>query len=596
MASKPSLPKGTRDFSPIEVAKRQYIIQKIKTNFEKFGFQPIETPSFENSETLMGKYGEEGDRLIFKILDSGDYLEKANEDIFLNDEISFSIYISTQNIFREITNYLINKKLYNIEHIDDSVFQNLIKDKEICDELNKKFNEWTTIYVFRDLNLGKLFKNVLIKNQEYILISIIDFIWNLGAGYSEKKISKYLERDLIEANRTNIKKLSLFLKNKLKNETEIIGANSNSVSKLISEKALRYDLTVPFARYVVQHQNDIEFPFKRYQIQPVWRADRPQKGRFREFFQCDADVVGSTSLWQEVELVQLYDAVFFDLGLEGVTIKINNRKILSGIAEVIGASDKLIDFTVALDKLDKVGEDGVKKEMLEKGISEIAIEKVQPLFNFSGTIQEKIQKLSALLSSSIEGMKGVQELQFICKNVTDLGLKTATLDLDVTLARGLNYYTGAIFEVAAPKSVEMGSIGGGGRYDDLTGIFDSKNKMSGVGISFGLDRIYLVIEQLNLFPETVTIAPKALFLNFGEKEAFYCMKAITELRNLGIKVEMYPDNAKVAKQFMHADKRGISFAILVGENEINENKFSLKNLVSGEQEFLNFEELKNRLN
>jgi histidyl-tRNA synthetase len=455
MASKPSLPKGTRDFSPIEVAKRQYIIQKIKSNFEKFGFQPIETPSFENSETLMGKYGEEGDRLIFKILNSGDFLSKVNP-----------------------------------EHLE-------LKD-------------------------------------------------------------------------------------------------STKITSSISEKALRYDLTVPFARYVVQHQNDIEFPFKRYQIQPVWRADRPQKGRFREFFQCDADVVGSTSLWQEVELVQLYDAVFFDLGLEGVTIKINNRKILSGIAEVIGASDKLIDFTVALDKLDKIGEDGVKKEMLEKGISEIAIGKVQPLFNFSGTIQEKIKKLSDLLSSSIEGMKGVQELQFICDNITNLGLKTAVLDLDVTLARGLNYYTGAIFEVAAPKSVEMGSIGGGGRYDDLTGIFGLRN-MSGVGISFGLDRIYLVIEQLNLFPETVTIAPKALFLNFGEREAFYAMKAITELRNSGIKVEMYPDNTKVAKQFMHADKRGIPFAILVGENEINENKFALKNLLSGEQIVLDFDELKFKL-
>lgn len=293
MASKPSIPKGTRDFSPTEVAKRQYIIQKIRTHFETFGYQPIETPSFENSETLMGKYGEEGDRLIFKILNSGDYLAKANE--------------------------------------------------------------------------------------------------------------QYLQEK-----------------------------DSNKLTSSISEKALRYDLTVPFARYVVQNQNDIVFPFKRYQIQPVWRADRPQKGRFREFYQCDADVVGSTSLWQEVELVQLYDAVFTDLGLEGVTIKINNRKILSGIAEVIGASDKLIDFTVALDKLDKIGEDGVKKEMMEKGISEMAIEKVQPLFHFTGTIQEKIEKLSTLLSASTEGMKGVEELQFICENVSNLGLSSAILDFRVT--------------------------------------------------------------------------------------------------------------------------------------------------------------------
>nr|WP_309760277.1 histidine--tRNA ligase [Flavobacterium sp.] len=455
MASKPSIPKGTRDFSPTEVAKRNYIIQIIKGNFEKFGFQPIETPSFENSDTLMGKYGEEGDRLIFKILNSGDYLAKANP-------------------------------------------------------------------------------------------------------------------------------------------THLENKDSTKLTASISEKALRYDLTVPFARYVVQHQNDIEFPFKRYQIQPVWRADRPQKGRFREFFQCDADVVGSKSLWQEVELVQLYDTVFTELGLESVTVKINNRKILSGIAEVIGASDKLIDFTVALDKLDKIGEDGVKKEMIEKGISETAIQKVQPLFNFTGTISEKLNQLSVLLAESIEGMKGVEELRFICDNVAELGLSTAILDLDVTLARGLNYYTGAIFEVAPPKSVAMGSIGGGGRYDDLTGIFGLKN-MSGVGISFGLDRIYLVVEELNLFPNTVTATSKALFINYGDTEAFYAMKAIKELRNAGVKVELYPDAAKVAKQFQHADKRGIPFAIVLGEQEIAGNTFSLKNLESGEQVSLDFEGLKKAL-
>ena len=449
MAQKPSIPKGTRDFSPAEVAKRNYIFSTIKTNFEKFGFQPIETPSFENSETLMGKYGEEGDRLIFKILNSGDYLAKADA--------------------------------------------------------------------------------TLLENRD-----------------------------------------------------------SLKLTKQISEKALRYDLTVPFARYVVQHQNEIEFPFKRYQIQPVWRADRPQKGRFREFYQCDADVVGSNSLWQEVELVQLYDSVFSQLGLGGVTIKINNRKILSGIAEVIGASDKLIDFTVALDKLDKIGEDGVKKEMLEKGISETAIEKVQPLFNFTGTINEKIEKLANLLTNSEEGMKGVNELQFICDNVTTLGLQTAFLDLDVTLARGLNYYTGAIFEVAAPKGVAMGSIGGGGRYDDLTGIFDAKNKMSGVGISFGLDRIALVMEEVGLFPEAVLATSKALFLNFGDKEALYAMKAIGKLRQKGIKVELYPDKSKIDKQFKHADRRGIPFAVIVGESEMEREEFGLKNLATGEQQKVDF--------
>jgi histidyl-tRNA synthetase len=345
---------------------------------------------------------------------------------------------------------------------------------------------------------------------------------------------------------------------------------------------------------VVQHQNEIEFPFKRYQIQPVWRADRPQKGRFREFFQCDADVVGSKSLWQEVELVQLYDTVFSSLGLNGVTVKINNRKILSGIAEVIGASDKLIDFTVALDKLDKIGEDGVKKEMIEKGISEEAIVKVQPLFNFTGSISEKIEKLSQLLATSVEGMKGVEELRFICDNVANLGLTTAILDLDVTLARGLNYYTGAIFEVAAPKGVAMGSIGGGGRYDDLTGIFGLKN-MSGVGISFGLDRIYLVIEELGLFPETVTESSKALFINYGDAEAFYALQAIKNLRASGIKVELYPDKAKVGKQFQYADKRNIPFAVIVGGEEMSSNTFSLKNLVSGEQISVDFEALREAL-
>ena len=411
----------------------------MRNHFENFGYQPIETPSFENSETLMGKYGEEGDRLIFKILNSGDFLEKVSAE-------------------------------------------------------------------------------------------------------------------------------------------ELVEKNSKKLTSKISEKALRYDLTVPFARYVVQHQNEIEFPFKRYQIQPVWRADRPQKGRFREFYQCDADVVGSTSLWQEVELVQLYDSVFTDLGLNGVTIKINNRKILTGIAEVIGASDKLIDFTVALDKLDKIGEEGVKKEMVEKGISETAIEKVQPLFNFTGSINEKLEKLSELLSSSEEGKKGIEELRFICDNVTKLGLKKAILDLDVTLARGLNYYTGAIFEVAAPAGVSMGSIGGGGRYDDLTGIFGLKN-MSGVGISFGLDRIYLVLEELDLFPETVTSSTKVLFLNFGESQAFEAMKAITTLRNNNIKAEMYPDAAKDEKQFKHAQRRNIPFIV----KGINNNLFTLRNVISGEQ-------------
>lgn len=451
MAQKPSIPKGTRDFSSQEVAKRQYIISTIKKHFEHFGFQPIETPSFENSETLMGKYGEEGDRLIFKILNSGDYLSKADET--------------------------------------------LLADK-----------------------------------------------------------------------------------------------NSTKLTSQISEKALRYDLTVPFARYVVQHQNELEFPFKRYQIQPVWRADRPQKGRFREFYQCDADVVGSKSLWQEVELIQLYDAVYSDLGIEGVIIKINNRKILSGIAEVIGAADKLIDFTVALDKLDKIGEDGVKKEMIEKGIAEEAIAKIQPLFSFHGTFADKITQLSTMLASSEEGTKGVEELTFICNAIQSVGLKTATLTLDVTLARGLNYYTGAIFEVAAPETVKMGSIGGGGRYDDLTGIFGLKN-MSGVGISFGLDRTYLVVEELGLFPETVTSTSKVLFMNFGDAEMNFNLKAIAQLRAAGIKAEFYPDKAKMDKQFKFAEKKGIPFVVIVGSQEMENNHYALKNLTTGTQETVTIDQL-----
>lgn len=473
MAQKPSIPKGTRDFSPIEVSKRNYIFSVIKTNFEKYGFQPIETPSFENSDTLMGKYGEEGDRLIFKILNSGNFF------------------------------------------------------------------------------------------------------------YSKSKI------DLPEA----IELLRETPADRLSREERI---QLNQFTAKVSEKALRYDLTVPFARYVVQHQNELDFPFKRYQIQPVWRADNPQKGRFREFYQCDADVVGSSSLWQEVELLQLYDAVFADLDLRGVRLKINNRKVLSGLAEVIGASDKLIDFTVALDKLDKIGEDGVKQEMLDKGISAAAIAKVQPLFGFTGSVSEKLTQLKAMLASSTEGMKGIEELSFVCDQIAQLGLQSSTLDLDVTLARGLNYYTGSIFEVAAPESVAMGSIGGGGRYDDLTGIF-GLNNMSGVGISFGLDRIYLVLEELDLFPKTVLTSTQALFINYGESEAQYAMQAIQKLRRAGVKVELYPDAVKVGKQFAYADKRKIPFVVIAGESEITQGKFSLKDLQTGEQLLYDFDALKTAL-
>jgi len=448
---KPSIPKGTRDFSSTEVASRTYIINTMKTAFETFGFQPIETPSFENSTTLMGKYGEEGDRLIFKILNSGDYLKKTDS--------------------------------------------NLLELKD-----------------------------------------------------------------------------------------------STRLTSQISDKALRYDLTVPFARYVVQNQNDITFPFKRYQIQPVWRADRPQKGRFREFFQCDADVVGSKSLLQEVDFIQLYDTVFTNLKLIGTTIKINNRKILAGIAEVIGAKDKLIDFTVALDKLDKIGASGVKKEMLEKGISFEAIKKATPLFELSGSNTDQLNVLDTLLSVSEEGKKGVEELRFVVNTINNLGLQSSSLEIDVTLARGLNYYTGAIFEVSAPNGVEMGSIGGGGRYDDLTGIFGLKD-VSGVGISFGLDRIYLVLEELDLFDAVSLPKPKLLFLNFNKEDNTIQLEAIKTLRNVGVKTEIYPDtattNKQQKKQWKYVSTRKINFVI----SEVQNNTFKLKDMTDGSQMVCTLDEL-----
>lgn len=451
MAQKPSIPKGTRDFSPTEIAKRDYIFEIVKKHFKIFGFQPIETPSFENSETLMGKYGDEGDRLIFKILNSGDYISK----------------------------------------VDD-------------------------------------------------------------ATYSSK--------------------------------------DSKSLTAKISEKALRYDLTVPFARYVVMHQNEIDFPFKRYQIQPVWRADRPQKGRFREFYQCDADVVGSNSLLQEVELIQLYDAVFTDLKLEGVTIKLNNRKILAGIAEVIGAQDNLVNFTVALDKLDKIGVEGVQKEMLAKGISEEAIAKAAPLFDLSGDNASQLEALEQLLADSTQGSKGVEELGFIINAIGDLDLESANLKIDVTLARGLNYYTGAIFEVGAPEGVKMGSIGGGGRYDDLTGIFGLKD-VSGVGISFGLDRIYLVLEELDLFPETLDKSLDVLCINFGERESMSALALVTQLRKQGVTADVYPSKAKMQKQMKYANNRKVPFVVLIGENEMNTKTFVVKDMASGEQHTYGLDEI-----
>ena len=456
MVSKPRISKGTRDFNSQQIANRDYIFNTIKSNFKRFGFAPIETPSFELSETLLGKYGEEGDRLIFKIINSGEKVKKAD-----------------------------------LKALED--------------------------------------------NQ-----------------------------------------LARF---------------SNS----LSEKALRYDLTVPFARYVAQYQNDITFPFKRYQIQPVWRADRPQKGRFQEFFQCDADAVGSDSMWQEVEFIQLYDAVFSDLKLKGVTIKINNRKILAAIAERIGAQDKLIDFTVALDKLDKIGAEKVKEEMLSKGISPDGIALLTPLLKISGDFKAQLKALSSLFRTSQIGMEGLCELEFIADKINDLGLQSTTLKLDITLARGLNYYTGAIFEVSAPDTVVLGSIGGGGRYDDLTSIFGLKD-LSGVGISFGLDRIALVLEELKLFPENNSQTTQVLFANFGSKESLYSYKAIQSLRSDGIVAELYPDALKLKKQITYANKRDIPYVVLVGNQEMTSSTYTLKNMLDGSQKTLDFKSLVSQLN
>ena len=443
MAQKPSTPKGTRDFSPEVMIKRNYIMQVIKNAFQTFGYLPIETPSIENSSTLMGKYGEEGDRLIFKILNSGDYLKKVD----LNSDLD-----------------------------------------------------------------------------------------------SKKMIPK------------------------------------------ISDKALRYDLTVPFARYVVQNQNDITFPFKRYQIQPVWRADRPQKGRFREFYQCDADVVGSRSLLYEVEFIQLYDKVFTELKVPTV-IKLNNRKVLSGIAEIIGAEDKLIDMTIAIDKLDKIGLDLVKDEMLQKGISDSAIKKIEPILIMEGDTFKKIATMRSVLADSDIGIKGVNEVQTVINKVLNLGLESAYLDFDLTLARGLNYYTGSIFEVEA-KGVKMGSIGGGGRYDDLTGVFGLKD-LPGIGISFGLDRIYLVLEELDALPSLEADFTQVLFVNFGDKEADYCLKVLSDLRKAGINSELYPDSAKMKKQMNYANKKSIPYVILLGEDEMNSGLLSVKNMKDGSQSNFN---------
>ncbi len=567
MSQKPSLPKGTRDFSPEEVAKRNYILKTIKSKFKLYGFQPIETPSFEKSSTLLGKYGDEGDRLIFRILDSGDFTKGLQKFV---DEL-------------EVTSQFVETFIERVKQQIDRVAD--IKNFELPEKREEKSKE-----IFESLQLKALLESEFVRHNEQ---SVKRHKQDGLMQYIAAKIGgKLVETALLVAEYyEEIPKeyVKYLIKQEVANEAYNY-LEERASSDLISKKALRYDLTVPFARYVVQHQNEINFPFKRYQIQPVWRADRPQKGRYREFYQCDADVIGSQSLWQEVEFIQLYDDVFSALQLKGTTIKLNNRKILSGLAEVIGESDKLIPFTVALDKLDKIGEEGVKKEMRHKGIAEEALKKVAPIFKMQGTFAEKIDQLQEILAASEIGQKGIEELQFIQAALAEMPLQTAQLDLEVTLARGLDYYTGAIIEVEAPKNIKMGSIGGGGRYDDLTGIFGLKH-MSGMGISFGLDRIYLVLEELGLFPETLKTGTKIMFVNFGEKEAAYALKAVNRLRQNEICAELYPDKAKMKKQMKYANSRHIPFVILAGSKEMEAEEFTLKNMTSGTQQTLDFEQL-----
>ena len=448
MAQKPSIPKGTRDFGPVEMAKRNYIFDTIKEVYALYGFQQIETPAMETLQTLMGKYGEEGDKLLFKILNSGDYMNKVSDE-------------------------------------------------------------------------------------------------------------------------------------------DLHSLNSLKLAAKLCEKGLRYDLTVPFARYVVQHREELQLPFKRYQIQPVWRADRPQKGRYREFYQCDADVVGSDSLLNEVELMQIVDTVFTKFGVR-VCIKINNRKILTGIAEVIGEAEKIVDITVAIDKLDKIGLEKVNEELRNDGISEEAIEKLQPIISLSGSNEEKLEVISQVLAGSETGLKGVEETRFILDTLKAVGLNNA-IELDLTLARGLNYYTGAIFEVKA-LDTPMGSITGGGRYDNLTGIFGLPG-LSGVGISFGADRIYDVLNALDLYPKEAVNSTQVMFINFGETETAYCLSIVGKLRQAGIRSEIFPDKAKMKKQMSYANAKNIPFVVLAGENEMAAGKVTLKNMESGDQTLVTAEEL-----
>lgn len=547
---KPSIPKGTRDFSPVEMAKRNYIFNTIRDVYHLYGFQQIETPAMENLSTLMGKYGDEGDKLLFKILESGNYIELIQSDS------------------RGLTG-VEKQKILNIE---DSILD------EIFNYIKNEINNTLDVDIYLDSNIDVYYNKL---NKE--------FEKKLSLKYPlYSNVFKYLfyKFDLKSFSKIN----SRIFKNNINTSIRLSRSGylkSNKLTNFISEKGLRYDLTVPFARFVVQHRNELSFPFKRYQIQPVWRADRPQKGRYREFYQCDGDVVGSDSLLNEVELIQIMDEVYQRFGIR-VSIKMNNRKILSGIAEIIGEADKIVDITVAIDKLDKIGLENVNAELRSKELSEEAIAKLQPIIQLSGTNREKIAVLKEVLAGSETGLKGVAELEFIFDRVDLLTVK-AELELDLTLARGLNYYTGAIFEVKA-LDVQIGSITGGGRYDNLTGVF-GMDGVSGVGISFGADRIFDVLNQLELYPEDSLLTTQLMFVNFGEKEEAYLLPLVASVRAAGIRTEIYPEPVKMKKQMGYADAKKIPFVALVGESEMTEGKINLKNMITGEQKPVTVQEL-----
>ena len=532
MAQKPSIPKGTRDFSPAEMMRRTYIFDTIKSVFRSYGFAPLETPAMENLSTLLGKYGDEGDKLLFRILNSGDYLSDYNEE----EGLLVEQIVKSKNEF--IAKCVTNKK-------KEEVLSKVIEFS--------KTSEFTTI-IIKELLLKGILEQCDTPNGSKISLAVS---------------VKQLKKNIIEQAQNTI--------------TDIL--KRNAANRVGVEKGLRYDLTVPFARYVVQHQNEISFPFKRYQVQPVWRADRPQKGRYREFYQCDVDVIGSRSLLNEVELIEIVERVFRKLNIR-VVLKMNNRKILYGIAEAIGHADKMMDITVAIDKLEKIGLENVKAELAERGLEQEAIEKLQPILELSGSNAEKLSQLREVIGVSETGVKGIEEMTEIFGYVEQLGLQLP-IELDLSLARGLNYYTGAIFEVKA-LDYAIGSICGGGRYDDLTGIFGLPNT-SGVGISFGADRIYDVMVGLDLFPEEVNFSTKVLFVNLGEAEQMASMQIIRTLRDAGIAAEIYPEAAKMKKQMEYANRRMIPYVVIIGSNELVERRATVKDMRTGEQQSVEFE-------